>query len=163
MLFAPSQSFCESTSFLRNVLQAAAACLRPVSRWEKPRIQRKPLCLGNSPGRAHHLLRNQSWVWGCCCGLPELVSAARWKIPAWSEILFALASPLPEREAWLHTSVTALPRSKCGEDATRRLRGREGVFGLGVGTRSGGRIACRGMNIRPVARQVSPAPCAQRW
>ena len=30
----------------------------------------------------------------------ELVSAARWKIPAWSEILFALASLLPEREAW---------------------------------------------------------------
>ena len=31
--------------------------------------------------------------------LPELVSAARWKIPAWSEMPFALASPLPEREA----------------------------------------------------------------
>ena len=72
----------------------------------------------------------------------ELVSAARWKIPAWSEILFALASLLPEREAWSPTSVTALPRSKCGEGAARRLRGREGAVGLGVGKASGSRIAC---------------------
>ena len=45
----------------------------------------------------------------------ELVSAARWKIPAWSEILFALASLLPEREAWSHTSVTALPGASVGK------------------------------------------------
>ena len=36
-------------------------------------------------------------------------------IPAWGEILFALPSPLPEREAWLHTYVTALPRSNVGK------------------------------------------------
>ena len=93
----------------------------------------------------------------------ELVSAARWKIPAWSEILFALAALLPEREAWLHTCVTALPRSKCGEGTARRPRRREGAVGLGVRKRSGSRIACHGTNSRPVARQVSPAPCAERW
>ena len=55
--------------------------------------------------------------------MPELVSAARWKIIAWSEIPFALASPLPEREAWSHKSVTALPRRKCGEGPARRPLG----------------------------------------
>ena len=49
--------------------------------------------------------------------MPELVSAAQGKIPEWSKILFALASLLPEREVWLHISVTALPRIKCGEGA----------------------------------------------
>ena len=88
--------------------------------------------------------------------LAELVSAARWKVPAWSEILFALASPLPEREAWLHTSVTALPRSKCGEGTARRPQRREGAVGLGVVKRSGSRIACHGTSNIPVARQVSP-------
>ena len=44
--------------------------------------------------------------------MPELFPAARWKTPACSEILFALASLLPERESWSHTSVTALPRSR---------------------------------------------------
>ncbi|KAF2370866.1 hypothetical protein BSL67_16675, partial [Acinetobacter baylyi] len=34
--------------------------------------------------------------------MPELVSAAQWKKPAWSEILLALEYPLPEREAWMH-------------------------------------------------------------
>lgn len=95
--------------------------------------------------------------------MPEQVSAAQWKIPAWSEILFALESPVAETEAWLHTPVTALPRSKCGEGAARRPRGREGALGLGVWKRSGSRIACRGRNSRPVARQVSPPRCAERW
>ena len=93
--------------------------------------------------------------------MPELASAARWKIPAWSEILFALAFPLPETEAVLHASVTALPRSKCGEDAARCPRGREGAVGFGVGNRSGSKIAYRGTDSRPVAGQVSPAPCAE--
>ena len=52
--------------------------------------------------------------------MPELVFAARWKILAWSEIPFALACPLPEREA------------KCGEGAALRPRRREGAVGLGV-------------------------------
>ena len=52
--------------------------------------------------------------------MPELVFAALWKILAWSEIPFALASPLPEREA------------KCGEGAALRPRRREGAVGLGV-------------------------------
>lgn len=66
--------------------------------------------------------------------LPELVSAARWKVPAWSEMPFALASPLPEREA------------KCGEGAGRRPRRREGALGLGVRKRTGSNIACCGTN-----------------
>ena len=95
--------------------------------------------------------------------MPKRVSAACWKIPAWSEILFALASFLPEREAWLLTSVTTLPRSKCVEGTARHHRRRERAVGLGVGKRSGSRIACRGTNSRPLARQVSQAPCAERW
>ena len=83
--------------------------------------------------------------------MPELVSGARWKILAWSEIPFALAYPLPEREA------------KSGEGSARRPRRREGAVVLGVRKRSGSRIACSGTNSRPVARQVSPAPCAERW
>ena len=163
MLFAPSQSLCESTAFAEKC-SAGCCCLpEPSLLVGETRIQRKPLCRGISRGKAQHSLGNQSWVWGCCCCLPELVSAARWKILPWSEILFALASPLPERLAWSHTSVTALPRSKCGEGAARRPRGREGAIGLGVGKRSGSRIACRGTNCRPEARQVSPAPCAERW
>ena len=60
--------------------------------------------------------------------LPELVSGARWKKPAWSEILLAIASLLPERETFLQsakglkgrdTSVTVLPRSMSGEGAAR--------------------------------------------
>ena len=70
------------------------------------RIQRKALCPGISSGKAQHSLGNHSWVWGCCCFLPELVCAARWKIPTWSAILFALACPLPERETWLHIEMT---------------------------------------------------------
>ena len=163
MLFAPSQSLCESTAFAEKC-SAGCCCLpEPSLLVGETRIQRKPLCRGISRGKAQHSLGNQSWVWGGCCCLPELVSAARWKILPWSEILFALASPLPERLAWSHTSVTALPRSKCGEGAARRPRGREGAIGLGVGKRSGSRIACRGTNCRPEARQVSPAPCAERW
>ena len=50
---------------------------------------------------------------GDAAAIAELVSAARWKIPAWSEMPFALASPLPEREA------------KCGEGAGRRPLRRE--------------------------------------
>ena len=64
--------------------------------------------------------------------MPKRVSAACWKIPAWSEILFALASFLPEREAWLDTSVNALPRSNFVEGTARSPRGREGSLGLGV-------------------------------
>ena len=135
MLFAPSQSLCESPAFAEKC--SAGYCCLPEPRLlvGETRIQRKTLCLGISPGKAQHSLGYQSWAWGCCCCLPELVSAARWKISAWSEILLALASPLPERETWSHTSVTALPRSKCGEGAARRPRGREGTVGLGLATR----------------------------
>ena len=130
-MFAPRQSLCESTAFAEKC-SAGCCCLpEPSLAVGETRIQRKPLCLGISPGKAQHLLGNQGWVWGCCC-LPELVSVALWKIAAWSEVLFALASPLPGRVAWLCTSVTALPRSQCGEGTACHRWGREGAIGLGV-------------------------------
>ena len=163
MLFAPSQCLCKSTAFAEQC-SAGCCCLpEPCLTVGETRRRRKPLRLVICPWKAQPLFGNLSLVWGCCCCLPELVSAARWKIPAWREILSALASPLPEREACLHTSVTALPRSKCGECAARRPQRREGAVGLGVGKLSGSRIACRGRNSSPVARQVSPAPCPERW
>ena len=158
MRFTANQSLCEGTAFAKDYCGGCCCLPEPSLVVGETLIQRKPLCLGISPGKAQHLLGNQSWAWGCCCCLPERVSAARWMIPAWSEILFALASPLPEREAWLHTSVNAFPRSKCGEGTARLPRGREGALGLEFGKRSGSRIACRGTHSRPVARHVSPAP-----
>ena len=47
--------------------------------------------------------------------MPELVLAARWKVAAWSEILFALASPLPEREAWSHSLSPRSPGASVGK------------------------------------------------
>ena len=150
-MFAPRQSLCESTAFAETC-SAGCCCLpEPSLAVGETRIQRKSLCLGISPVKALRSLGKQSWVWECCYCLPELVSGARWKILAWSEIPFALAYPLPEREA------------KSGEGSARRPRRREGAVVLGVRKRSGSRIACRGTNSRPVAKQVPPAPCAERW
>ena len=130
----------ESKGHFAEKCSAGYCCLpEPRLLVGETRIQRKTLCLGISPAKAQHSLGYQSWAWGCCCCLPELLSASRWKMPAWNEILFAVASLLPEREAWSQTSVTALPRSKCGEGAARRPRGREGTVGLVSGkTRESG-------------------------
>ena len=42
--------------------------------------------------------KSESGLWDAACCLPELVSTARCNKPAWSEILFAWTSPVPERE-----------------------------------------------------------------
>ena len=51
-------------------------------------------------GKHSILGKSEFGLWDAACCLPELVSKARCNKPAWSEILFAWASPLPEREAW---------------------------------------------------------------
>ena len=112
MLFAPSQSLCESTAFAEKCLAGCCCLPSPSLAVGETRIQRKPFSLCISPRKAQHSLGNHSWVWGCCCCLPDLVSRARYNKPAWSEILFALASRLPEREAWSHTSVHRAPQEQ---------------------------------------------------
>ena len=112
VLFAPNQSICESTALAEKCLAGCCCLPEPRLSVRENRIQRKPLCLCISPWKAQHSLGNHSWVWGCCCCFPELVSAARWKIPAWSEILLAVASPLPEREPWSYMSVHRAPQDQ---------------------------------------------------
>lgn len=120
------------------------------------RIQRKPLCLGISSAKAQHSLGNQSGVCGCYCCWPELVCAARWKIPVWSDGRplclrekrgCACGNSLKERDM----SVTALPRSRSGESAARCPRRRERAVGLVAGKRSQSRRAGPGRNRGPVA------------
>ena len=59
-------------------------------------------------------------------------------------------------------SVPAFPRSLSRESSACCPRRREGVLGLVVGKRSRCRTAGPGRNSGPVARQVSPSPCAER-
>ena len=102
-----AENLCESiavTGKSESVLRAAfVACLSLVfaARWEKPVESESPFAVASPLGK--HSIRCEIRIGcvGCCSRMPELVSAEWWKIPAWSEILFALA-PLCLREACLH-------------------------------------------------------------